>query len=224
MNIQKKVFIAIITLLTFCSCSVLRQEDYAYNGIDVSHYQGNINWKTVVSNKNIKFVYIKATEGATWSDAKREIYARGAHQEKLLVGYYHFFRTSSSGADQFENFAKSIEGLPNDLIPVLDIEVEPKASEMRQFEQGINTFIKLCRKKYGVYPIIYTMPNFDKKYLEFCKKRKKWYAGRINENAIMTKCLMWQVAIQPVPGIAGNTDWDFCPKISKIRKRWANNF
>jgi len=219
---KRQSYISVIVLLSiilFASCASLREGEYTYNGIDISHYQGDINWDKLTSNKNIKYVYIKATEGATWTDKNRAKYAQNAHDKKLYVGYYHFFRSTSSGADQFENFRKAIDGLPNNLIPVLDIEVEPKASEKAQFEQGIETFMKLCKKYYGVYPIIYTMPNFDKKHLStLCKKRKKWYAGRINENAILSKTVMWQVAIQPVPGINGNTDWDFCPHIRKIKK------
>jgi len=213
------VITILLSIWFLSSCATLRQDDYTYNGIDISHYQGDINWDKLASNSNIKFVYIKATEGATWTDKNREKYANAAHNKRLLVGFYHFYRATSSGADQFENFRKSIEGLPINLIPVLDIEVEPKASEKKQFEEGIKTFMTLCKKRYGVYPIIYTMPNFDKNHLYgICKKRKKWYAGRINENAIMSKCVMWQVAIKPVSGIDGNTDWDYCPRLSKIKK------
>lgn len=214
---MKNICIIVLSLLLLASCASVRESDYAYNGIDISHYQGDVNWDRVVSNGNIKFVYIKATEGATWQDAKRSVYANGAHKKKLLVGFYHFYRVSSSGEDQFANFVKATEGLPCDLIPVLDIEIEPKASERARFEEGIRVFIKKCKKHFGVYPIIYTMPNFDKKYLPFCADYKKWYCGRINDNAIMKKCMLWQIAIKPVPGISGNVDWDFCPKLRKIK-------
>lgn len=215
-----KLFFTSICILLLYSCASSRSggDEYTYNGVDISHYQGHIDWDKLASNRNIKYVYIKASEGSTWTDSYRKEYALAAKKKKLLVGYYHFFRVSSSGADQFENFKKATEGLPHKLIPVLDIEVEPKASELARFEEGIKTWIKLCKKHYGTYPIIYTMPNFDKKYLPFCSKYKKWYAGRINENAILSKTVMWQVAIKPVPGISGNADWDFCPKIRKIKK------
>lgn len=41
-----------------------------YNGIDVSKYQGKIDWKKVASDSKIQFVYIKATEGAGQVDNK----------------------------------------------------------------------------------------------------------------------------------------------------------
>lgn len=207
----------VISALVLSSCATQRRDDYTYNGIDVSHYQGDINWDRIKQSGNIKYVYIKASEGATWTDSRRASYAQGAHKKHILVGFYHFFRVTSSGKEQFDNFVSATKGLPCDLIPVLDIEVEPKASERAIFEERIMTFCKLCKKRYGTYPIIYTMPNFDKKHLPFLRKMKKWYCGRINENAILDKCLLWQIAIKPVPGIAGNVDWDYCPKVRKIK-------
>lgn len=216
---------AVAMLCLLNSCSILSSvDDGSYNGIDVSHYQGDIDWDAVKTNKNIKFVYIKTSEGATVTDARRVEYSTKAHAKKFLVGYYHFFRVTSSGEDQFRNFCNSIRGLRNDLIPVLDIEVEPKANEMAKFEEGITTFIKLCKQTFGVEPIIYTMPNFDKKYLPFCQGMKKWFAGN-NERYIGEKdMVIWQLAIQPVPGIAGKTDQNYCHKIRNIRKSLSTDF
>lgn len=218
-NKIKNICTLIFGAFLLTSCYTLNSSSAFFNGIDVSHYQGDIDWGKVAENKNIKFAYIKASEGATVRDKTRAIYAYGAKSNKIKVGYYHFFRASSTGADQFQNYLEAIEGLPIDLIPVLDIETEPKASEMANFENGIKVFMHLCKIRFGVYPIIYTMPNFDKKYLGFLADRKKWYCGRVgNENAIMEKCVMWQLAIQPINGIKGNVDLDLCPKMRKIRK------
>lgn len=211
------IFFVAVCILLFSSCASSRISDAGYNGIDVSHYQGNIDWGKVASNRNVEFVYIKASEGANFKDKYRATNASSAHKQKLKVGFYHFFRANATGTEQFNNFASAVGDLPCDLIPVLDIEIEPKASEKVKFESGIKTFCKLCRKYFGTNPIIYTMPNFDKKHLGFLKKYKKWYCGRINDNAIMKKCVIWQVAIKPVSGIYGNVDWDFCPKMRKIR-------
>lgn len=214
------IIILLTTIVTFTSCASLTDNASYFNGIDVSHYQGDIKWdKVTAANKNIKYVYIKASEGKTYTDRKCAINAYGAKHNKLKVGYYHFFSNTTSGIDQFDNFLNAVKDLPMDLIPVLDIETEPKANELPAFENNICTFIYLCKKRFGVYPIIYTMPNFDKKYLSgFCSERKKWYCGRINENAIMKKCVLWQVDIQPVEGFDGKIDINYCAKMNKIRK------
>ena len=37
-------------------------------GLDVSHYQGTIDWTALMAQTNISYVYIKATEGAALVD------------------------------------------------------------------------------------------------------------------------------------------------------------
>ena len=59
-------------------------------GIDVSHYQGDIDWNIVVKNANISYAYLKATEGATLVDDTYEKNLREAKNAGLLVGSYHF--------------------------------------------------------------------------------------------------------------------------------------
>lgn len=59
-------------------------------GIDVSHYQGSIDWDEVVNNTPISYAYLKATEGASLVD---KTYARNLSEARrvgLSVGSYHF--------------------------------------------------------------------------------------------------------------------------------------
>ena len=42
---------------------------YPVRGVDVSHYQGEIDWK-VLGRQDIDFAYIKATEGSSHVDEK----------------------------------------------------------------------------------------------------------------------------------------------------------
>lgn len=197
--------------------SVLKS-DYPYNGIDISHYQGDVNWKKVTAAGNVRFVYIKATEGKSFVDDRHAGYGRDAKAHGLKVGYYHFFRPGVPGADQFANFERAVKGLPQDLIPVLDIEVEPKRGTQQQFEEDIRTFIKLCKKKFGKAPILYCIPRFERQYLSAFSKYSKWYCGKIDDKADMKRCLLWQIAIKNVPGIYGKVDWDYAPKVSKLKK------
>jgi len=61
-------------------------------GIDVSHYQGTIDWNNVnyYGDNKIQFVYIKATEGSTIKDEYYERNIQQAKQKGLLVGSYHY--------------------------------------------------------------------------------------------------------------------------------------
>src|SRR5688572_21982049 len=67
--------------------AVARAHTLPIQGIDVSYWQGDIDWNTV-SNAGISFAYIKATEGGdhvdpkflqNWYQAKRAGIARGAY-------------------------------------------------------------------------------------------------------------------------------------------------
>src|SRR5581483_7236413 len=60
-------------------------------GIDVSHYQGTINW-TSVKNSGVSFAFIKATEGLTIKDQDFDANWAGAKAVGIVRGAYHFAR------------------------------------------------------------------------------------------------------------------------------------
>ena len=143
----------------------LRHTAGQQQGIDVSHYQGNINWSRVARDKDVTFVYIKATEGAGLVDDHylRNLY--GARQAGLPVGSYHFFSPSASAYVQLENFRSNVDPRQQDLIPIVDVEKRGKAS-LGQFQNSLKTFLDGVERMFGVKPIIYTGVNFYAKYLE----------------------------------------------------------
>lgn len=76
-------------------------------GIDVSHYQGTINW-TSVKAAGIQFAYIKATESTTYKDPTFSADYLNAYNAKVIRGAYHFARPDlSSGAAQAAYFASN---------------------------------------------------------------------------------------------------------------------
>lgn len=84
--------------------------DFAPNpppGIDVSHYQGSINWSSVKA-AGIQFAYIKATEGTTYKDPTFSTNYLNAYNARVIRGAYHFAQPgSSSGATQATYFASN---------------------------------------------------------------------------------------------------------------------
>src|ERR1044071_3304348 len=63
---------------------------YPVRGIDVSHHQGNIDWKSVKTS-GITFAYLKATEGSDFADADFPANWHGSAKPGLVRGAYHFF-------------------------------------------------------------------------------------------------------------------------------------
>jgi lysozyme len=74
-------------------------------GLDVSHWQGTINWATVKS-QGAKFAYIKATEGTTYRDPNFSTNYLQAYNQGIIRGAYHYARPDGAGgAAQADYFA-----------------------------------------------------------------------------------------------------------------------
>jgi lysozyme len=141
---------------------------YTIHGIDVSRYQGAIDWEEVkameIKNVKIGFSFIKATEGAddedkrfsrNWKEAKKAGMARGA---------YHFFNPYRSGKEQAQNFIETVVLSSGDLPPVLDVEQMGSVTK-QQLQQRIDDWLQLVEAHYQVKPIIYTGADFYTNYL-----------------------------------------------------------
>ena len=73
------------------------------DGIDVSRWQGNINW-TQVKNSGIDFAFTKATEGVNYVDPKYHTNMQGAKAAGVLIGPYHFCRIDSLNGIDFTSY------------------------------------------------------------------------------------------------------------------------
>ncbi|WP_275408752.1 GH25 family lysozyme, partial [Actinocatenispora rupis] len=137
-------------------------------GLDVSHYQGSINWSSVKSN-GASFAYVKATEGTSYTDPNFAANYNGSYNAGLIRGAYHFARPNiSSGATQANYFAAHGGGWSADgktLPPALDIEYNPYSGgtcyglSHAGMVSWIRDFSNTIKAKYNKYPMIYT--TFD---------------------------------------------------------------
>lgn len=152
----------------------------SYNGIDVSHHQGNINWHTVAKNKKIQFVYLKATEGKTYIDPKYKKNLTQAKAAGFRVGSYHFFRMTSSPAEQFENIRKTIVKSQQDLIPMIDVETTD-GYDKKVVQRAVAELCTLVEKHYGKRPIIYSTMRHYNEILAPKFNNYTLYIGRYNK-------------------------------------------
>lgn len=137
--------------------------NYNIHGIDISKYQGYIDWPSVkemqVRDVKIGFAFMKATEGLNNVDRHFKRNWKNAQKAGITKGAYHFFVPTRSGKEQARNFIKAVDLQPGDLPPVLDIEqlygVRP--SVMRQ---QVQDWLNIIEDYYKVKPIIYTYVNF----------------------------------------------------------------
>lgn len=108
-------------------------------GIDVSHYQGKINWDDLVEDKRVGFVYLKATEGATLVDNTYDFNFTEAKRVGLKVGSYHFYSTTIPISQQIENFSAALKQYDQDLVPIVDVEVRERKATIRSAPNSIRS-------------------------------------------------------------------------------------
>lgn len=126
-------------------------------GIDVSHYQGIIDWSSV-AKAGMAFAFIKATDGTSaHPDPQFQTNWSGSHAAGLLRGAYHFYRPGEDPRQQAMSFLKAVQPKPGDLPPVLDIET---SGEPREIIEGIQTWLTGVELGAGKRPILYTNPSF----------------------------------------------------------------
>jgi lysozyme len=157
------VSILISTALFYFNGPASWSDDYAVRGIDVSHYQENIDWNKV-AKQQVDFVFVKATEGNTLNDKLfcdnwEAIKAEGMHR-----GAYHFFRANVSPEQQALNFIRNVKMEAGDLPPVLDVETLDGSGKI-QLLAGVITWLYMVEIAYGVKPVLYTNQKFYNTYL-----------------------------------------------------------
>lgn len=180
-------------------------------GIDVSHYQGRIDWPVVKAENTaipLGFVFMRATMGededsefaANWAAAKAQGFLRGA---------YHYYRPDENSAEQANNYIKHVKLSKGDLPPVLDIEKIPNRQSMDSLRSGLKRWLDKVEKHYGMKPIIYSGESF---YTDFLKEEfkgyKLWIANySFFEDEIRKDWLIWQFTDKAtLNGIEGPVD------------------
>lgn len=98
-------------------------EDSQYCGMDVSVWQGEIDYDKV-RDSGIKAVYIRAGEGTNIVDRYFERNYENARAAELKYGFYHYVtaRSVSEAREQADFFASLIRSKPYDLRAAMDFE------------------------------------------------------------------------------------------------------
>lgn len=179
-------------------------------GIDISHYQGMIDWKVVAQSGEINYVYMKCTEGANYVDPT---YARNSEQARragLPVGVYHFYKPEVSPQQQFENLIRVAKREDMDLLPMIDVEHRGKGSDA-SFVSNLKKFVELVTDYYGCRPLMYSGQNFYNKFLAGHFKDYVWMMAKYHETPPactdgLDYCFWQFTSSSRVPGIQGNVD------------------
>lgn len=139
-------------------------DGYEIRGIDISHYQGEIDWEllqnAMIEKSPIRFVVMKATEGASKVDPSFNENFQQAREYGFIRGAYHFWSNKSSARQQAYFFLDKVPLEVGDLPPVLDVEHKPADKSVEDFQRDVLTWLHIVEDRYHVKPIIYTYYKF----------------------------------------------------------------
>jgi lysozyme len=201
---------------TYSSYQIRIPDKYVIHGIDVSSYQGKIDWRMVRSMKEddvrITFAIIKASEGIASVDPYFQRNWREAAKTGIICGAYHYFRPQKSGTWQAKFFLQTVNFEPGDLPPIVDIEQLNGVTE-EDMRKELLAFLNYVEKKTKVRPMIYSGLTFYKEHLKgYFDEYPLWIAHyhqaelRINASA---NWMMWQHSDRArITGINHVVDFD----------------
>jgi lysozyme len=145
--------------------------DYPIHGIDVSKYQGEIDWNAV-ANSGVKFAWIKATEGGDHLDDRFQANWQGAKLAGIPHGAYLFAYWCRPPMDEAIWFEQNVPVEDDALPPVLDVEPTPDSRTCRRHLErnatiaDMKVMLEEMERHFGKRPIIYTSVDFYRAILD----------------------------------------------------------
>ncbi len=191
---------------------VFRNNPVGILGIDISQYQGKIQWENLqlqLNGKPIRFIFIRASMGDN-IDKDYQTNWKKVSELDIRKGAYHYYRPNQNSTRQAETFIRQVKLAPGDLPPVLDIEKQSTIQSSDRLRKGVQNWLDIIEAHYGVRPIIYTGDSFYQDLLlgYGFENYPLWVA---NYNPIIEPVsdywVIWQFSEKGVlPGIAGKVD------------------
>ncbi len=166
-------------------------------GIDVSYYQGNIDWQAV-RDDGVRFAFIRVSDGTGFEDPKFQQNWEGARAAGILRGVYQFFRSDDDPIAQADLLLAHMGTLePDDLPPVADVESTDGVGNAARVDK-LRTWLDRVEQGSGARPIIYTGGYFwqDNVGTAEFNDHLLWHAGYTGGTCPSTVANQW-------------TDWTF---------------
>ncbi len=211
--IERMILITLVTLI-LCGGTGLalymngllipnEPDSHMIHGVDVSSYQGNIDWN--ILSENMDFAYIKATEGSSSVDPKFYDNYEGASKTNIRVGFYMFFSFDSPGETQAENYIRTVKKFNNMLPPAIDVEFyggnEKNPPKREDINRELDILISKIEEHYGMKPIIYSTKKAYDMYI----------AGSYQD------CDIWIRDVFGEPKLSDGRSWTFWQYSDKNR-------
>jgi lysozyme len=133
-------------------------------GLDVAHYDGDVDWASVVADGNA-FAFAKATEGTTFTDPKFAQNWANMKASGITRGAYHFFHANDDPIVEADFFLSVVGDMdPGDMPPTLDLEVDDGETAATITANAI-LWLDHVAAVTGKKPILYTSKRVVTEYL-----------------------------------------------------------
>lgn len=190
-------------------------------GIDLSTFQGEIDWETFSENKDIDFVMLRVgyrgyTEGGIMADASFEANKAGVTEYKVKAGVYFFSQAISydEGVEEANYVLDSIKGMKVTYPIVIDTELvydETARGDNATVDERTDAIVGFCEtiKSAGYTPMIYASRNMFAQCLDVDRLGgyELWLAHYANVPNFPYKFTGWQYTESgTVEGIDGSVD------------------
>ena len=225
-----KIVVRVIFVIYMCInfICIFNNNSYAlepagrvYDGIDVSGWQGEIDF-TKVKNADIKFVYIKSSEGKNTVDRYFRRNYEKAKENGLNIGFYHYVRARNTEDALLEanHFANTIAGTIPDCKLAMDFENFGNLS-LNEINTISKVFLERVQEITNKEMIIYSNTSSARNIFsaELANRYPLWvaqyYVSEPSNNGKWNSWEGFQYTDQgTVPGINGYVDRDkFTEKI-----------
>jgi lysozyme len=202
---------------------------YAIHGIDVSAYQGTINWQKVKNMRedsiHISFAYIRATQGILQVDPYFDRNWRECQKAGIPCGAYHYFKPKFAGKWQAIFFLQNVTLNKGSLPLAVDVE-ELGDVTPEKMRQELNDFLKEITLKTRTKPIIYSGLKFYRDNLEgYFDNYSLWLSNFDNPELTVspnTPWKFWQHSDRAtIDGIRHDVDFDVFRGDSAAFKKMA---
>ena len=194
-------------------------------GIDVSEYQGEIDWdevSTIFGEHKIYFVYLRATAGKDKVDDRFNENWKAKKNARILQGAYHYYRPDENSIKQADNFIATVKLRKGNLPPVLDIEQISTIQSLERLKTGLQKWLNKVEKYYGVKPVIYSGSAYFTNYLKKEFKDYTLWVANYNRTKIPVQhdWKIWQYSNKGrVKGVDGKVDINvFDGTIDELKK------
>ena len=186
------------------------------NGIDISEYQGDIDFNLLKGN--IDFAIVRTSIGNFREDKKYKQNIRGLESIEVPYGVYHYsYATNENEArDEASKFINLIRNYKPLYPAVIDLEPDKRNENTNKNELNkvAQVFCEMLEES-GYYAMIYSNKNFFETVLNesILDKYDKWLAEWKSEPTYNKSFGIWQYTSKgSVPGITGNVDKDIAYK------------